>query len=223
MPFTTLGELQDAIASWTNRRNLTGTLPDFIRLAEARIRGDIRSRGMWSQAVHRATLNDAQQVNPYQPGTLASVEHVLFANTRLEAGTTAQFIDERLRKTRRFGIYTINAGRIRFTQFYDEDDTPTGDKEDVDIEVWGWEAPTFDYTDPSSTNDLLERWPNAWLWAALLEAATWLRDFEEIELYNGRLSEAMNIIEDETAQQSLPNNREVRGMESTNTRRPDYR
>jgi hypothetical protein len=55
MALTTYAELKTAVASWLNRSDLTASIPDFIRLAEADIRRDVRVQAMESVATGTLT------------------------------------------------------------------------------------------------------------------------------------------------------------------------
>ena len=46
MAISTYSELQEAVASWLNRSDLTTTIPDFITLAESRLNRTLRLRVM---------------------------------------------------------------------------------------------------------------------------------------------------------------------------------
>ena len=48
MALSNFGELKTAIASWLNRSDLAATIPDFVKLAEADIRRDVRVQAMES-------------------------------------------------------------------------------------------------------------------------------------------------------------------------------
>jgi len=52
---TTYAELQTSIATWLVREDLTAIIPDFITLAEAKFKRDIRVREMEKRATADAT------------------------------------------------------------------------------------------------------------------------------------------------------------------------
>ena len=58
MSFTSYSDLQTAIAGYLARTDLTTQIPDFIRLAETRLRRDLRIRQML-KSVTTATVFDA--------------------------------------------------------------------------------------------------------------------------------------------------------------------
>lgn len=59
MAISTYEELKTAIASWTNRSDLTSLLPDFIRLAEARLNRVLRTTDMEESLATTALTNGA--------------------------------------------------------------------------------------------------------------------------------------------------------------------
>jgi hypothetical protein len=62
MAISTFAELKTAIASWLNRTDLTATIPDFVALAEADIRRDVRVQAM--ESVASGTLTGETLAHP---------------------------------------------------------------------------------------------------------------------------------------------------------------
>lgn len=58
MSFTSYAELQTTIANYLARSDLTTQIPDFIRLAETRLRRDLRIREMLSSTTISTVAND---------------------------------------------------------------------------------------------------------------------------------------------------------------------
>lgn len=59
MAFTTYTELKSAVADYLARSDLTSQIPDFIRLAEERLRRELRLRPMLKVATAAMTAGDA--------------------------------------------------------------------------------------------------------------------------------------------------------------------
>ena len=59
MSFTTYAELQTTIAGYLARSDLTTQIPDFIRLAEIRLRRDLRIRQMLNSTTLTCTSGTA--------------------------------------------------------------------------------------------------------------------------------------------------------------------
>lgn len=64
MSFTTYAELQTTIASYLARSDLTTQIPDFIRLAETRLRRDLRIRQMLNSTTLTCTSGTATVTIP---------------------------------------------------------------------------------------------------------------------------------------------------------------
>ena len=59
MPFTSYSELKTTVANYLARSDLTSVIPDFIRLAEERLRRDIRTRMMLTVATASTIAADS--------------------------------------------------------------------------------------------------------------------------------------------------------------------
>ena len=64
MSFTTYAELQTTIAGYLARSDLTTQIPDFIRLAETRLRRDLRIRQMLNTTTLTCTSGTATVTIP---------------------------------------------------------------------------------------------------------------------------------------------------------------
>jgi len=59
MPFTSYSDLKTTVANYLARSDLTSVIPDFIRLAEERLRRDLRTRQMLIVATASTTGGDS--------------------------------------------------------------------------------------------------------------------------------------------------------------------
>ena len=66
MSITTYAELQTVIAGYLARSDLTTEITDFIRLAETRLRRDLRIRQMLTSTTLTCTSGTATVTNNYQ-------------------------------------------------------------------------------------------------------------------------------------------------------------
>lgn len=182
MALTTYDELQAAIASWMHRTNLTGSIPEFITLAEARI---------------RALLNSRLQKSVVQLLTVAGVEYLVLPNdmqhvVALSIPEVMPNIDYMAPDVfnHEFGMgvagiprcYSI-IGELLYLG-------PTPDA------VYTIHAALSSEFPPLSsivvTNTLLAKWPNVYLWGALCEAAKFCRDRAWQDGFNADFLDAMN-------------------------------
>ena len=148
MALSTYANLKAAVASWLKRSDLTTQIPDFIALAEARIRRDVRCRAMETEAT--GTLAAATLVFPTR---FLEARQVSLNGYLCEYVTPQQFDD-----TNTAGYqYTIKGEYFHFQS----------SSWDYDIEYYAGFAA---FSDDGDTNWLLTNAPDIYLWASLAEA-----------------------------------------------------
>ena len=174
MSITTFGELKTAVASWTNRTDLTSVIPDFVTLAEASIRRDIRARDQLTDYTATLTSEAAAMpsdlleirwvkstVNSYQK-TLEFVASTIY-ETQPEAGEST--------------FYTIDGNTIKVQ----------GGSECV-INYWA----KYDALSANAdTNWLLTASADVYLFASLVEAFDYIRDDVARDRYLDRYKRAV--------------------------------
>jgi len=79
MPFTSYSDLKTTVASYLARSDLTTVIPDFVRLAEERLRRDIRTRQMLVVAIATTTGGGSTVGLPTD-----FLERLLIASMRLQ-------------------------------------------------------------------------------------------------------------------------------------------
>jgi hypothetical protein len=183
MSFTTYAELQTSIAGYLARSDLTTQIPDFIRLAETRLRRDLRIRQMLTSTTITCTSGTATvsipsnflQVsdfvvagNPVQP--LAYESPALFSrNSRtMDAGKP---------KT-----YTVLASTFKLAPIPDSALTLT---------LIYSAAPDFLSTSNTS-NTFLTVCPDLLLYASLLEAEPYLMNDARLNTWGTMFDRAIN-------------------------------
>ena len=165
MAYTTYSELQTSIANYLGRSDLTSTIPDFIRFAETRLSRDLRTRVMLKSATTSMTAGDATvalptdfleirnlftQGNPRMPVTYLSPS----AFTR----------DARADESGLPVFYTVLASDFQFA--------PIPDTAYV-LEILYYAKPTV-LSGTTASNVFLANYPDALLYASLLEAEPYL-------------------------------------------------
>jgi hypothetical protein len=171
MGLANLSDFKTSVANWLDRTDLTDTIPDFITLAEARIGRDLRVKEMETRS---------------QMSTIADTEYYGLPDGFLQArslkvlGDYKNDLEYRTPESMDIlagqfnggsgtpGYYTIVGQELRLL------DTP-GSAETVEIVY-------YKKPDPLSTtqtsNTVFAAYPDVYLYATLLEAATYLRDIE---------------------------------------------
>lgn len=195
MAITTYSDLQTTVASYLARSDLTVQIPDFIRLAEIRLRRDLRIRQMMNAATTTTTGGDATvalpsdflevrdlvvQTNPVRPVNYISPS-VFSRNARVtESGVPLD--------------YTILATEFKFAPVPDTNYT---------IEIVYYAAPPF-LTSSNSSNVFLANCPDLLLYAALGEAEPYLMNDARIQVWAAMYDRGVASLNtsDESAQYS---------------------
>ena len=195
MAITTYSDLQTTVASYLARSDLTVQIPDFIRLAEIRLRRDLRIRQMMSAATTTTVGGDATvalpsdflevrdlvvQTNPVRPVNYISPS-VFSRNARVtESGVPLD--------------YTILATEFKFAPVPDTNYT---------IEIVYYAAPPY-LTDSNSSNVFLANCPDLLLYAALGEAEPYLMNDARIQVWAAMYDRGLASLNtsDESAQYS---------------------
>jgi len=191
MAFTSYSDLKTTIANYLARSDLTSVIPDFIRLAEERLRRDLRIRQMLVVATADTTAGDSTVGLPSDflemrdihlntvPITSLSYEapNAFYANNRSsEAG---------LPKT-----YTVLASEIQFSPIPDTAYT---------AQMLYYAKPPL-LSDSNSSNVFLANCPDALLYAALSEAEPYLMNDARLQVWGALYDRSVASIS--TADQS---------------------
>lgn len=179
MAITTYAQLQSAIADWLERRDLTGRIPDFISLAEARLNRILRLRLMEAEA----SLVVASGVR--KVGLPAGFREPLALWLDQPQGRRRlRFVDpvvlEVSTQSGAPDAWSVDGDQLVF-------DRPCDRTCDVTLRMLG----RLTLSDAAPTNPLLADYPDLYLFGALVEAAPYLRDAEMLGVFMGRLDAAM--------------------------------
>lgn len=164
MSISTYSELQTAIASWSNKTNLTTKLADFITLAEAKINRTLRTR--WQETTLAPTGIDADYHIAIPDGCLAVKALWLDADPtwRVEQ-KTLDFVQQNI----------VQAGRPKYYAWDGENWIFSGSADDI---TGTYFAAVPALSDSATTNWLLTSHPDVYLYSGLEQAAKYLRDVE---------------------------------------------
>lgn len=183
MAITTYAELQDAVANWLDRSDLTDRIPEFIQLAEA----DINAR-----FEHR----DIESTTTLTP-VVGSHEIDLPAGYRsplnlwgLWAGAAGTF---EVRAVIREAMHITTVNSIPSAWCIDGDtiyfDCPNISASGYAF-LFRWQGGVA-LSDATTTNLVLENYPNVYLFGALKEAAPFLRDPEALSMWEAKYEDAI--------------------------------
>jgi len=185
MSYTSYSDLKTAIANYLARSDLTTQIPDFIRLAELRLRRDLRIRQML-KSVTTATVaadntvelpSDFLEVrdlvivgNPPQPLNYSSPSAFTRNARSWESGKPLD--------------YTVLANDFQLAPVPDTVYT---------VKMLYFAAPTF-LSDSNTSNVFLANTPDVLLYGALLEASPYLMDDARINTWGSMFDRGMSSI-----------------------------
>lgn len=161
MALSTYADLKSSVAGWLNRTDLTAIIPDFVRLAEAEIRRDVRVRAMQSSVAGSiaagiitlpADFIEARRlvVNDRELSYITPEEH----QRLMRAG----YSDVRYFTIVGQEVWVLNGGTSSYSLLY-------------------WAAFAALSAD-SDANWLLTTAPDVYLWKACEKGSIYLRDIE---------------------------------------------
>ena len=169
-------DLQTTIANYLARSDLTVQIPDFIQLAEVRLRRDLRIRQMLKSATTTTTGGDQTVALPSDFLQLRD----LFVETNpiraVEYVTPSVFSrNGRVTESGLPVFYTIIASEFKFAPVPDTDYT---------LQILYYSNPPF-LTDTNPSNVFLANCPDLLLYGALVEAEPYLMNDARIQLWAG--------------------------------------
>ena len=174
MAFTSYSELKTTIASYLARSDLTSVIPDFIRLAEERLRRDLRIRQMLVVATANTTAGDSTvglptdflemrdihfNTNPISSVSYESPNTFYQSNRVTESGIPR--------------TYTVLASEIQFAPIPDTAYT---------AQMLYYAKPPL-LSDSNASNVFLANCPDALLYAALGEAEPYLMNDARLQVW----------------------------------------
>lgn len=171
MALSTYAELQTAISDHLDRDDLTAHIPDFITLAEARHKRDIRIQEMITRS---ALTFNARQID-LPSGLLEALNIRLLTDpvTVLTYMSPHEITRVRSEATGKPSHFTIGA-EIEF-------DIAPDQSYSGEILFYKEFTPL---SDAATSNALLTRAPDAYLYAALVASAPFLMNDERIQIWN---------------------------------------
>ena len=188
MALDTYANLQLAIADWMHRTNLTGNIPDFIRLTETRTTRLLNAR-LQQIVATITTVSGIQYAS--MPSDLLRVVSASIPQVapNLDYVTIDQlnhdFSPDEVGTPR---VYTTVGSLIYFG--------PTPDAAYSVTTTYQMQVPALSDADP--TNSLLAKWPDVYLWGAVYHAAKYANDIPKKQEFEADYLQALaevNIID----------------------------
>jgi hypothetical protein len=185
MSFTTYAELQTTIAGYLARSDLTTQIPDFIRLAEVRLRRDLRIRQMLSSTTLTCTSGTATVSIPAD--FLEVKDFVVTGNPVMPLNYESPSLFSRNSRSMDAGKpldYTVLSSTFKLAPIPDSNYT---------LSLVYSAAPAF-LSDTNTSNTFLTICPDLLLYASLLEAEPYLMNDARINTWGTMFDRAMNSL-----------------------------
>lgn len=184
MSITNYTELQIAIKSWLNRADIDAYIPDFITLAEARMNDDLRTREMETRTTDTVSTSTRYLDLPTRFG-----EMIKLIMTYDDAEWYPDFqINEQMRKFRSTvagqpNQYALWGSQLEFNRIPAAAYT---------AEYWYYQK-VQPLSDSVTTNDILDRYPNLYLYCSLIQAEPFLKNDNRIALWEAMYTQGLTL------------------------------
>jgi len=185
MAFSTYSELKTSIANFLARDDLTSQIPDFIRLAEARMSRELDARSMEKRATATTVAGDSYISLPTDLREIRNVQ----LNT--DPAKTLEYYTVQMINTDYAGqgqgkpkAYSIVGTEILLK--------PTPDAAYTLEIVYGENVQAL--SDEDTNNTILLRHPDAYLYGSLMNAYTYLMDETRASQYDQLFTRIMDEI-----------------------------
>ncbi len=181
MSITNYSELQTAAARWLARADLTTLIPDFITFAEAKFNRTLRTAEMETRLA--MTLDEEYEDLP------ADYLEMRRLKVTGSDGRSLQYVTPEVMNSKnptsaagRAYWYTIIGSEIQFANV---------DSASLEM-VYYAQIPALSAS--NTTNWLLTKYPDAYLYGTLLEAQPYIRNDARIAVWQGKLEETVGSI-----------------------------
>ncbi len=185
MAFTSYSDLKTTIANYLARSDLTDVIPDFIRLAEERLRRDLRTRQMLVVATASTVGGESKVGLPADFLEMRDIHLNTNPITSLsyEAPNTF-YSSSRPTESGIPRIYTVLASELQFAPIPDTAYT---------VQMLYYAKPVL-MSDSNVSNTFLLNYPDALLYAALGEAESYLMNDARLQVWASLYDRAITSI-----------------------------
>jgi hypothetical protein len=184
MALTTYTELKASVADWLNRADLVATVPDFIALAEASMRRDIRAR----PEIQTIDIDIDTADYPLPCGFDGIVSLTRMSDDRRPLDLVPVSELDTITHTGMATRYSVSGDSLYF-------DTAPGN---VRLRYRALFCPLSDRT---RCNWILSKHPDAYLYGSLMQAAPYLREDDRIGVWGNMYGAAIDAINRQSIRQ----------------------
>lgn len=192
----TYNGLKASVADWLNRADLTGQIPDFIAMAEARFNRDLRLNAMLQRDTTVATTDYVKLPADWLEHVSISVVGDASIKRPLTYLSNEEFNRVRLQNlSGTFRYYTIQDNNICLL--------PEMSAGAVTLEIFYYaKIPSLSGDNP--TNWLLQRAPDLYLYASLAAAEIYLQNDERLPLWSAAIETITESLRMESERAKYP-------------------
>jgi hypothetical protein len=189
---TSYSALRSSIADWLNRDDLTSVIPDFISLAEAQIERRVPTQKMVKRA--NATIDTPFSALPSD--FLSAKSLVLTSTAPVQA---LVFLTEDEIDSKKY-VYRTTGKPIYFALVGNQIEVLPAPDTSYTAELT-YVATLAKLSDSNTSNWVLERHPDVYLYGSLLQAAPYLRDDERVSMWGSLYAQAIEdmVLQNERA------------------------
>lgn len=185
MALATFSDLQTSVANYLGRSDLTSQIPDFISLAELRLARDIRTRRMLKTVTANMTVGDP---TVGLPSDFLSIRDVFIQGLpRTVVSYVSPSIFSSNSRADQIGLpvfYTMRSNELEFA--------PKPDSAYV-LQMLYYFKPVV-LSSGNTSNEFLANYPDALLYASLLEAEPYLMNDPRTQTWSSLYNQAITRI-----------------------------
>lgn len=186
MALATYSDLKTAVANYLARSDLTAVIPDFIRLAETRLRRELRIRQMLQVVTTSTVSGDSTVALPANFLQLRDIHIDTNPVSAVQYQSPSVFY--RNSRTAQSGIprqYTILGQEFQFAPIPDSAYT---------LQMLYYAAPDF-LSDANASNVFMANCPDCLLYGSLAEAEPYLMNDARVQIWASLYDRAVNNVQ----------------------------
>jgi hypothetical protein len=185
MALATYSDLQTSVANYLGRSDLTSQIPDFISLAELRLSRDVRTRRMLKTVTTTMVVNDATVGLPTDFLSIRDVFIQGLPRTVVSYLSPSAFSSNSRADQQGLPVfYTMRGNELEFAPKPDSAYT---------LQMLYYSKPT-ELSSTTTTNEFLANYPDALLYASLLEAEPYLMNDPRTQTWSSLYNQAITRI-----------------------------
>lgn len=182
MALATYSDLKTSLENWSHRSDLTSQLSDFIYLAERKISNNIISRKLQTSSSLPTSVGVNYVTLPSDYNSLKTIQLTSSYNTPLELISDIKMLESNSQNNQgRPQYYCIENQKIILSPIPDS-------VYSIDI-VYYQDIPAL--SNSNTTNWVLTSYPYVYLYGALVELCTYVRDLENLALFKQNFQDAI--------------------------------